>query len=104
PPDLQERAASVALERNQIHIQFDGSATGQLLGQRKAEALRFGWVGCFEFGIRKDTEAADLLLVPILLGLHDSLDSTIAWRSKGHHPDADARGLLAPRPGGPRRA
>ena len=71
------------------------SATGQLLGQRKAEALRLGWVGCFEFGIREDTEAADLLLrpVPILLDLHDSLDSTIVRRPKGRHTDDHARGL-----------
>ena len=93
--DLQQRAAPVSLERNQIHIQFDSSATSKLLGQRKAEALRFGWVGCFEFGIREHTEAADLLLrsAAIPLDLHDSLDSTIVRRPKGRHTDNHARGL-----------
>jgi hypothetical protein len=35
--DLQQRAAPFSFERNQIHMQFDGSATGQLPSFRSSD-------------------------------------------------------------------
>src|SRR5262245_56009052 len=79
--DLEPRVLAVTSRWHDLDLELHRTAPRQLPRQREGELLGLGEIARPEFGIGKQTEAADLLLLALfLLHRHDTLHGAVARR------------------------
>src|SRR6516162_211316 len=89
--DFEPRVLAVSSRWHDLDLDLHRTAARQVSWQREGELLRLGGIARPEFGIRKQTEAADLLFLPLfLLHRHDTLHGAVARRLVAQNADDHA--------------